>query len=57
MGAQWKAKGRADAAATKGRNVSEAQLDDIAARVEECVRLSGSIVTSARVGLAVLDAG
>jgi transcriptional repressor NrdR len=43
------------AAATKGRNVSEAQLDEIAARVEECMRLLGSTVTSARVGVAVLD--
>ncbi len=42
-------------AATKGRNVPDAQLDEIAARVEESMRLIGSTVTSASVGVAVLD--
>jgi transcriptional repressor NrdR len=43
------------AAATKGRGVSDAQLDEIAGRVEDAMRLTGSTVTSAAVGLAVLD--
>jgi transcriptional repressor NrdR len=43
------------AAATKGRSVSDVQLDEIAGRVEEAVRLQGSTVSSATVGLAVLD--
>jgi transcriptional repressor NrdR len=42
-------------AATKGRNVSDLQLAEIAARVEDTVRLHGSTVTSATVGVAVLD--
>jgi transcriptional repressor NrdR len=42
-------------AATKGRNVSAAQLTEIAGRVEESIRLHGSTVTSATVGLSVLD--
>ncbi|HSM68052.1 MAG TPA: transcriptional regulator NrdR [Ilumatobacteraceae bacterium] len=42
-------------AATKGRNVSDVQLDEIATRVEDSMRLLGSTVTSANVGVAVLD--
>jgi transcriptional repressor NrdR len=42
-------------AATKGRNVSDEQLESIAMRVEESMRLLGSTVTSANVGLAVLE--
>ncbi len=43
------------AAATKGRDVSEPDLDQMVARIEEALRLQGSEVTSAVVGLAVLD--
>lgn len=43
------------AAATKGRGVSDADLDQMATRVEDALRLKGSEVTSAVVGLAVLD--
>ena len=43
------------AAATKGRDVSETDLDEIATRVEDALRLKGSEVTSAVIGLAVLD--
>jgi transcriptional repressor NrdR len=42
-------------AATKGRNVSEDRLEAIATTVEDSMRLLGSTVTSANVGLAVLD--
>lgn len=42
-------------AATKGRNVSDERLDTIATFVEDSLRLLGSTVTSASVGLAVLD--
>lgn len=42
-------------AATKGRSVSGAQLDDLATHVEDSMRLLGSTVTSATIGLAVLD--
>jgi transcriptional repressor NrdR len=42
-------------AATKGRNVSDVQLDEIATRVEDSMRLLGSTVTSANIGVAVLD--
>lgn len=42
-------------AATKGRNVSEDRLEEIATAVEDSMRLLGSTVTSASVGLAVLD--
>lgn len=42
-------------AATKGRNVGEMQLEEIATRVEDSMRLLGSTVTSANVGVAVLD--
>ena len=42
-------------AATKGRNVSEERLEAIATTVEDSMRLLGSTVTSAGIGLAVLD--
>jgi transcriptional repressor NrdR len=42
-------------AATKGRGVSDEQLEAIATAVEDSMRLLGSTVTSASVGLAVLD--
>ena len=42
-------------AATKGRSVSETELEQIATRVEDSVRLLGSTVTSASIGVAVLD--
>ena len=41
--------------ATKGRNVSEATLEELAMAVEDSMRLLGSTVTSANIGLAVLD--
>lgn len=43
------------AAATKGRGVSDADLDRIVTGVEDAVRLKGNDVTSAIIGLAVLD--
>ena len=43
------------AAPTKGRGVAEARLDATAMRVEESMRLLGSTVTSANIGVAVLD--
>ena len=43
------------AAATKGRGVDDGRLDEIALRVEESMRLLGSTVTSANIGVAVLD--
>ena len=43
------------AAATKGRGVSETDLAEMATRVEDALRLLGGEVTSAIVGLAVLD--
>jgi transcriptional repressor NrdR len=42
-------------AATKGRHVEPARLEQIAEQIEDGVRLQGSEVTSAQVGLAVLD--
>jgi len=42
-------------AATKGRNVSDVRLEELATRVEDSMRLLGSTVTSASVGVAVLD--
>jgi transcriptional repressor NrdR len=42
-------------AATKGRNFSPAQIEQIAEAVEDSARLSGSETTSARIGLLVLD--
>ncbi|MEM1332867.1 MAG: transcriptional regulator NrdR [Actinomycetota bacterium] len=43
------------AAATKGRGVSPDHLEAMATRVEDLVRLGGNDVTSAAIGLAVLD--
>ena len=43
-------------AAAKGRPVSEQALDDLATEVEDAMRLDGPEVTSAHVGVAVLDA-
>jgi transcriptional repressor NrdR len=43
------------AAATKGRSVTDQMLDDIAVSVEDSMRLLGSTVTSANIGVAVLD--
>lgn len=42
-------------AATKGRNISSEQIEQIAEGVEDVARLKGSEVTSAQIGLAVLD--
>ncbi len=42
-------------AATKGRGVTDDQLDEMASRVEESVRMQGSEVSTATVGLTVLD--
>lgn len=42
-------------AATKGRDVSKERLAEIATAVEDSLRLQGSEVSSAVVGLAVLD--
>jgi transcriptional repressor NrdR len=42
-------------AATKGRSVSEEQIDQLAAEVDDEVRLTGGEVTTSRIGLAVLD--
>ncbi len=42
-------------AATKGRNVSDERLEAIATAVEDSMRLLGSSVTSAAIGVAVLD--
>jgi transcriptional repressor NrdR len=42
-------------AATKGRDVTDELLEDVALRVEDSLRLQGSEVSSANVGLAVLD--
>jgi transcriptional repressor NrdR len=42
-------------AATKGRSVDEAQIDELAISVEDEIRLDGGEVTSSRIGLAVLD--
>ncbi len=43
------------AAATKGRNVPDEVLEQMATRVEDLVRLNGNEVSTAVVGLAVLD--
>jgi transcriptional repressor NrdR len=43
------------AAATKGRSVDEARIQQLAVEVEDEVRLQGAEVTSAQIGLAVLD--
>jgi transcriptional repressor NrdR len=42
-------------AATKGRNVDPAVVEHIAEAIEDGVRLQGSEVSSAQIGLAVLD--
>jgi len=42
-------------AATKGRNISAEQIDQIAEAVEDTVRLSGSESTSAQIGVIVLN--
>ena len=42
-------------AATKGRGVDEEQLEAMATRVEDAVRLSGSEVTTSDIGLNVLE--
>ena len=43
-------------AAAKGRPVSERALGDLATEVEDAMRLDGPEVSSAHVGVAVLDA-
>ena len=43
------------AAATKGRGVDQEQLDAMATLVEDAARLQGNEVTSAHVGVVVLD--
>ncbi len=43
------------AAATKGRSVDETRIQQLAVEVEDEVRLQGAEVTSAQIGLAVLD--
>lgn len=43
------------AAAAKGRDIAPERLEQVAIEVEEAVRLQGSEVSSAAVGLAVLD--
>jgi transcriptional repressor NrdR len=43
------------AAATKGRGIEQATIDQIAVSIEDSVRLQGSEVSSAQIGLAVLD--
>jgi len=43
-------------AAAKGRPVTDEQLDALATQVEDAMRLEGPEVTSAQVGVAVLDA-
>jgi transcriptional repressor NrdR len=42
-------------AASKGRSVSEEQIEQLATEVEDELRMSGGEVTSSRIGLAVLD--
>ena len=42
-------------AATKGRGVSDEELEGLATRVEDTVRLGGPEVTSSAIGVAVLD--
>jgi transcriptional repressor NrdR len=42
-------------AASKGRSVSEEQIEQVAIEVEEAMRAPGGEVTSTRIGLAVLD--
>jgi transcriptional repressor NrdR len=42
-------------AATKGRSVTEEQIQQLALEVEDELRLAGGEATSSRIGLAVLD--
>ncbi len=42
-------------AATKGRHIEPARIEQIAETIEDGVRLQGSEVSSAEIGLAVLD--
>ena len=42
-------------AASKGRSVSEEQIEQLAAEVEDALRMSGGEITSTQIGLAVLD--
>jgi transcriptional repressor NrdR len=42
-------------AATKGRGVEPAEIERLAMAIEDSLRLHGSEVTSAQIGLAVLD--
>ena len=42
-------------AATKGRSVTEEQIQQLALEVEDELRLAGGDATSSRIGLAVLD--
>jgi transcriptional repressor NrdR len=42
-------------AASKGRSVSEEQIELLAAEVEDALRVSGGEITSTQIGLAVLD--
>lgn len=42
-------------AATKGRQVDDARIDELACSIEDELRLAGGEVTSTRIGLAVLD--
>ena len=42
-------------AATKGRSVAEAEIDQLPTSVEDEIRLVGGEVTSSQIGLAVLD--
>jgi transcriptional repressor NrdR len=42
-------------AATKGRGIDTGVLDNVAETIEDSVRLQGSEVTTAQIGLAVLD--
>jgi transcriptional repressor NrdR len=42
-------------AASKGRSVSEEQIEQLAAEVEDALRVSGGEITSTQIGLAVLD--
>ena len=42
-------------AATKGRGVEQGTIEQIAVSIEDALRLQGSEVSSAQIGLAVLD--
>lgn len=43
------------AAATKGRGIAASELEHVAESIEDAVRLGGSQVTTAQIGVAVLD--